>query len=107
MSVKSDASYSGVTGLQTANQAGSGSGLQIPVMWNQSNSGKDSANWTWQPQPVAAAEIGIYGFTCSGATCTLVDGSVWTVTWSSATSDPGCSDCTPDEILDLGLSPVP
>jgi hypothetical protein len=106
MAVKSDSSFSGVTGLQTTNQGGSGSGLQIPVMWNQANNGKNSSNWAAQPQPVPAAEIGIYGFTCDNQTCTLVDGSVWTLTASAATSDPGCSDCTPDEILNIGLSQV-
>jgi len=106
MAVKSDASYSGVTGLQTTNQGGSGSGLQIPIMWNQSYSSKNNANWTWQPQPVPAAEMGIYGFTCNFQTCTLVDGSVWTVTYSFA-APAGCpSDCIPEEILNLGLSQV-
>lgn len=106
MAVKNSNNMQGVTGMQTANQAGSGNGLQIPVLWSQDQSSSDYSNWYWEPQQIQSSQMGSYGYTCSGQTCTLVDGSQWTVTWSAATSDPGCTDCLPVEILNLGLSQV-
>ena len=106
MAVNNSNSMQGVTGMQTANQAGSGNGLQIPVLWSQDQSSSDYSNWYWEPQQIQSSQIGAYGYTCNGQTCTLVDGSQWTVTWSAATSDPGCSDCLPVEVLNLGLSQV-
>ena len=106
MTVLNSNSMNGVTGLQTTNQGGSGNGLQIPIMWSQSQSSKDYSNWSWEPQQVPSSQIGSYGFTCSGQTCTMVDGSQWTVTWSAASNDPGCPDCIAEEVLNLGLSQV-
>ena len=106
MAVNNSNSMQGVTGMQTANQAGSGNGLQIPVLWSQDQSSSDYSNWYWEPQQIQSSQMGVYGYTCSGQTCTLVDGSQWTVTWSAATSDPGCTDCLPVEVLNLGLSQI-
>lgn len=106
MTVKNNSSMQGVTGMVTKNQAGSGSGLQIPMMWSQSQDGKDYSYWYWEPQQVASSDMGAYGFTCSGWTCTMVDGSQWTITAVPATNDPSCSDCNAVEILNLGLSQV-
>lgn len=104
MSILNSNTMSGVTGMRTSNQAGGGNGLQIPIMWSQTYSSKDYSNWSWEPQQVPSTSIGTYGFTCSGQTCTMVDGSQWTVNYSTASSDPGCSDCLPEEILDLFLA---
>lgn len=106
MAVTNSNSMQGVTGMQTANQTGGGNGLQIPLLWSQDQSSSDYSNWYWEPQQIQSSQMGTYGYTCNGQTCTLVDGSQWTVTWSAATSDPGCSDCLPVEILNLGLSQV-
>lgn len=106
MTVKSSVSIQGVTGLQSTNQGGGGNGLQIPLMWSQTQSSSQYSNWNWEPQQVPSTQIGTYGYTCDFQTCTLVDGSQWTVTWSPATNDPSCPDCLPVEILNLGLVPV-
>ena len=93
--VKSGDSYQGVTGLRTQNQVSSQSGLQVPLAWRNTTSG-NNITWSWEPEQVPSSAIGTYGFTCSGMTCTMVDGSQWTVpiTYYSSTA------------LALGLSQV-
>jgi len=78
MYVQKGQSYQGVTGLRAPNQASSQSGLAIPVGWNESQNG-DNVTWTWEPEQVPSSAIGTYGFTCSDLTCTMVDGSQWTL----------------------------
>jgi hypothetical protein len=78
MYVQKGDSYQGVTGLRAPNQASSQSGLAIPVGWNESQSG-DNVTWTWEPEQVPSSAIGTYGFTCTDLTCTMVDGSQWTL----------------------------
>ena len=78
MYVQKGQSYQGVTGLRAPNQASSQSGLAIPVGWNESQNG-DNVTWTWEPEQVQSSAIGTYGFTCSDLTCTMVDGSQWTL----------------------------
>ena len=78
MYVKKGDSYQGVTGLRAPNQASSQSGLAIPVGWNESQNG-NTVTWTWEPEQVSSSAIGTYGFTCSDLTCTMVDGSQWTL----------------------------
>ena len=46
--------------------------------WNESQNG-DNVTWTWEPEQVPSSAIGTYGFTCSDLTCTMVDGSQWTL----------------------------
>ena len=77
-------SYQGITGLRTNNQTSALSGLQIPLAWDEGNPSKDHASWSWEPEQVPPSALGTYGFTCSGLTCTMADGSVWTVTNSLA-----------------------
>jgi len=76
--------YQGITGLRTNNQTSSESGLQIPLAWNESNNGSSNERWSWEPEQVPAGSLGTYGFSCSGLTCTMADGSVWNVTSSQA-----------------------
>ena len=78
MYVKKGDSYQGVTGLRAPNQASSQSGLAIPVGWNESQNG-NTVTWTWEPEQVPSSAIGTYGFTCTDLTCTMVDGSQWTL----------------------------
>lgn len=106
MTVNNSASMQGVTGLQTTNQGGGGNGLQIPVMWNQTQSSSKNSTWNWEPQQVPSTQIGMYGYTCDFQTCTMVDGSQWTVNSSTASNDPGCSDCLPEEVLNLWITEV-
>ena len=74
--------YQGITGLRTNNQTSSESGLQIPLAWNESNIDSSNERWSWEPEQVPAGSLGTYGFSCSGLTCTMADGSVWNVTSS-------------------------
>ena len=74
----------GVVALPSTNQgsvAGSNNlGVSIPVGFKLFYANNNTYRVGFQPQQVAAADIGIYGFTCTGWTCTSVDGSQWTVT---------------------------
>ena len=79
---KPGSTYQGITGLRTNNQTSSESGLQIPLAWNESNIDSSNERWSWEPEQVPAGSLGTYGFSCSGLTCTMADGSVWNVTSS-------------------------